>query len=259
MLTIGIVGGMSWLSSAQYYRTINGLVQSRCGGLESARIVMYSLNFTELCALQQIDDWEGAATLVARAAVSVESGGADFLLLACSTMYCAADRILEAVTIPLLHIVPPTVTHVKSQHLERVGLLGTIRTMGGESYRLPLAQHGIDLLVPANSDQLLIQEMIFREMALGALSASSRQTFLQVVERLAARGAQGVILGCTEMGLFFRPAEASVPLLDCGDLHARIASRIALGDQELATTMLSRQRGQGGSGCDSGRAVPHVA
>ena len=229
MKTIGLLGGMSWESTLPYYRHINEAVRERLGGLHSARLVLYSLDFHEIEALQRQGDWAAAGTLLADAARRLESAGADFLLLCTNTMHKVADAIEAASALPLLHIADPTAAAIPAAGLQRVGLLGTRFTMEQPFYRQRLEdRHGIQVLVPDEPDRAEVHRVIYEELCRGVVSEASRQAYRQVITRLVARGAQAVILGCTEIGLLVRADDAEVPLFDTCVLHAQAAAERAL-------------------------------
>ena len=229
MKTIGLLGGMSWESTLPYYRHINEAVRERLGGLHSARLVLYSLDFHEIEALQRQGDWAAAGTLLADAARHLESAGADFLLLCTNTMHKVADAIEAASALPLLHIADPTAAAIQAAGLQRVGLLGTRFTMEQLFYRQRLEdRHGIQVLVPDEPDRAEVHRVIYEELCRGVVSEASRQAYRQVISSLVARGAQAVILGCTEIGLLVRADDAEVPLFDTCVLHAQAAAERAL-------------------------------
>ena len=229
MKTIGLLGGMSWESTLPYYRHINEAVRERLGGLHSARLVLYSLDFHEIEALQRQGDWAAAGTLLADAARHLESAGADFLLLCTNTMHKVADAIEAASALPLLHIADPTAAAIQAAGLQRVGLLGTRFTMEQPFYRQRLEdRHGIQVLVPDEPDRAEVHRVIYEELCQGVVSEVSRQAYRQVITRLVARGPQAVILGCTEIGLLVRADDAEVPLFDTCVLHAQAAAERAL-------------------------------
>jgi aspartate racemase len=230
MKTIGLIGGMSWESTLPYYRHVNEAIKARLGGLHSARLVLYSVDFHEIEQLQRSGDWQRAGALLGEAAVSLERAGAEFLVLCTNTMHKVADAIEQAVGIPLLHIADPTAEAIRASGLQRVGLLGTRFTMEQPFYRERLEnRHGIQVLVPDEADRLLVHRVIYEELCLGTVREESRQAYREVIARLVAQGAQAVILGCTEIGLLVGDADAAVPLFDTTLLHARAAADQALG------------------------------
>jgi aspartate racemase len=230
MKTIGLIGGMSWESTVPYYRIINEAVRDALGGLHSARIVLYSVEFHDVERLMREGDWEGCGRMLAEAACALRDAGADFLVLCTNTMHKLADRIQEAAGIPLLHIVDPTAGEVKRAGLLTVGLLGTRVTMEQEFYRGRLRDlHGIEVLVPPGPDRQIVDRVIFGELCLGKVLGESRSAFLRIIRDLAGRGAQGVIFGCTEIQMLVGPEDTDIPVFDTAALHARGAVERALG------------------------------
>jgi aspartate racemase len=230
MLTIGLLGGMSWESTVPYYRTVNEVVKARLGGLHSAKVVLVSVDFAEVERLQHAGAWDAAGELLAGAARSLEAAGADFVVVCTNTMHKVADAIEAAVGIPLLHIADPTAAAIRAAGLDTVGLLGTRFTMEQDFYvgRLE-ARHGLTVLTPPAAGRELVHRVIYEELVLGRTLESSRAAFRRVIEDLVARGAQGVILGCTEISLLVGPEDASVPLFDTTALHATAAAERAIG------------------------------
>ena len=229
MQTIGLIGGMSWESTAVYYRIINETVKAERGGLHSARVVLVSVDFAEIEACQAAGDWETAGVFLAAAARQVAMAGADFLVLCTNTMHRVAAAIEDAVTIPLLHIADATAEAIRRHGIPVVGLLGTRYTMEQDFYRGRLEErHGLEVVVPDDRDREIVDSVIYRELCLGEVKESSRQRFQEVIQRLVARGAGGVILGCTEIGLLVRAEDAPVPLFDTAEIHARAAARRSL-------------------------------
>ena len=229
MKTIGLIGGMSWESTVPYYQTINRIVGQRLGGLHSAKVALYSVDFDEIEKLQHAGGWEESGEILADAAKAVRRAGADFLVLATNTMHKVAAQIEAAVDIPLLHIADATAARVKAAGLTRVGLLGTRFTMEEDFYRGRLeTRHGLSVLTPPAGQRALVHDVIYRELCLGNVRGESRQGFQQVVTDLVAREAQGVILGCTEIGLLLRSEDATVPLFDTATIHAEAAALYAL-------------------------------
>jgi aspartate racemase len=227
--TIGLVGGMSWESTVPYYQIINRAVGARLGGLHSAKIALYSVEFQEIERLQHEGRWEEAGLILAEAARAVRRAGADVIVLCTNTMHKVADRIEAAVDVPLLHIADATAARVTAAGVVRVGLLGTRFTMEEPFYRGRLeSRHGLDVVVPPDGERALVHRVIYEELCLGAVNDGSRRAFQQVVSGLVARGADGVILGCTEIGLLLRPEDAPVPLFDTARIHAEAAAEFAL-------------------------------
>ena len=231
MKTIGLIGGMSWESTALYYREINELVKQRLGGLHSARVLLYSVDFAEIESLQHAGEWEKTASILAAAARSLESGGADFFLICTNTMHKVAKPVQEAVNIPLLHIADATAQALKEQGISRVGLLGTRFTMEQDFYKGRLQQQfGIDVLVPDIGGRDTIHRVIYDELCLGQINESSRQAYLAIVNQLQEQGAEAVILGCTEIGMLIGDCASGVPFFDTTAIHASRAVDRALGE-----------------------------
>jgi aspartate racemase len=228
MKTIGLIGGMSWESTQTYYRLINEKVREELGGLHSAKLALYSVDFAEIETLQHQGDWEATANILQSAAQSVESAGADFLVLCTNTMHKVAPQIEQAVNVPLLHIADATARALRDDGITCVGLLGTRFTMEQAFYRDRLEEHGIRVVVPEESQREMVHSVIYNELCLGEIKPDSRQAYLDVVAALADRGAQGVILGCTEIGLLIQAGDTDVPLYDTTALHADQAVQIAL-------------------------------
>ena len=236
MKVIGLIGGMSWESTVPYYRLINEAVKAQLGGLHSARIALYSLDFHEVEQLQHANDWVGAGALMAEAARKLALAGADFLVLCTNTMHKVAPAIEDAVRIPLLHIADPTGEAIKRAGLNRVGLLGTRFTMEQAFYSDRLRErHGLQVLVPSAPDREVVHRVIYEELCLGQARQGSRNEYRRIIETLVAQGAQAVILGCTEISLLIAQGDAAVPLFDTTALHARAAAQLALGPQPAAT------------------------
>ena len=231
MKTIGLIGGMSWESTVPYYQVINRVVGRRLGGLHSAKVALYSVDFDEIEHLQHAGKWEESGEILADAARAVRRAGADFLVLCTNTMHKVAPQIEAAVDIPLLHIADATAGRVKAAGIERVGLLGTRFTMEEDFYRGRLeSRHGLSVLTPPADERRLVHQVIYGELCLGKVRHESRGGFQVVAGGLVARGAQGVILGCTEIGLLLRSEDAPVPLFDTATIHAEAAAESALDD-----------------------------
>jgi aspartate racemase len=231
MKTIGLIGGMSWESTLEYYRIMNEAVKEKLGGFHSAKIVMYSVDFAEVEDMQHRGEWDRAAVLLADAARRVQAAGADFALLATNTMHRVYDEVRGAIHIPVLHIADVTGREITGRGLARVGLLGTRFTMEQEFYKGKLARdHGLEVLVPGEDERRAIHAILYDELCLGQIKEASRQVFRKIVARLEDRGAQGVILGCTEIPLIVSQKDYALPLFDTTDLHARAAVDLALSE-----------------------------
>ncbi|MBB5711445.1 aspartate/glutamate racemase family protein [Sphingomonas xinjiangensis] len=231
MRMIGLIGGMSWESSAEYYRILNEGVRDRLGATASARCLLWSFDFSEVEALQQRGDWDGLTASMVDAAQRLEAAGADMLLICTNTMHRMASAIEAATSIPLLHIADPTAERVKSTGIRRVGLLGTAFTMEHSFYKDRLRdRHGLDVIVPGEIDRAIVHRIIYDELVGGRVLPTSREACRGVISRLVQNGAEAVILGCTELMLLVRPDDSAVPLFDTTALHAQAAVAIALTD-----------------------------
>jgi aspartate racemase len=229
MKTIGLIGGMSWESTVPYYRQINETIKEHLGGLHSAKIILYSVNFHEVERLQRAGDWVAAGELLAGAARALESAGADFLVLCTNTMHKVAPAIEAAVGIPLFHIADPTAIAIKQAGFSKVGLLGTRFTMEQDFYRDRLRErHGLDVIVPNQEDRGIIHRVIYEELCLGKVLSDSRIEYRRIMADLVRLGAQAIILGCTEISLLVVQSDAEVPLFDTTCIHARKAAENAL-------------------------------
>ncbi|GAA2747897.1 aspartate/glutamate racemase family protein [Kitasatospora cinereorecta] len=223
-----MIGGMSWESTAEYYRLLNVLVRERLGGLHSAKCVLYSVDFAEIERLQVAGQWEEAGEVLAAAARSLEAAGAELLLICTNTMHKVADQVAGAVAVPLLHLADTTAEAVLAAGLGKVGLLGTAFTMEQDFYRERLASHGLDVLVPDAAGRAEVHRVIYEELCLGIVRDDSRAAYRAVIADLVASGAEGIVLGCTEIELLVRPEDIPVPLFATTRLHAEAAVRTAL-------------------------------
>lgn len=229
MKTIGLIGGMSWESSLEYYRLINQGVKEKLGGFHSAKSVMVSVDFAEIEVLQSEGRWQEATAMMIAAARQVQNGGADFLLICTNTMHKMAPEVQAAVSIPLLHIADAAAEAVKAQRLQKVGLLGTRFTMEQDFYRGRLAdQHGLTVLIPPEADRAIVHHVIYQELCLGRLKDDSREEYKRIIRQLVAAGAEGIVLGCTEIPLLVKPKDSPVPLFDTTLIHAQTAVEWAL-------------------------------
>ncbi|WP_313689925.1 aspartate/glutamate racemase family protein [Pantoea sp.] len=229
MKLIGLIGGMSWESTALYYRIINEQVKQQLGGLHSARSLMYSVDFQEIEQLQVAGEWEKAGDILAAAAISLEQGGADFIVLCTNTMHKVAHQLTAAVQIPLLHIADATAQRIRQSGVKRVGLLATAFTMEQDFYKGRLQQeYGIDVLVPAAAQRKVVHDIIYQELCLGVIREESRAQYREIIAQLVADGAEAIILGCTEITLLVKPEDATVPLFDTTLIHAQDAVQLAL-------------------------------
>ena len=231
MKTIGMLGGMSWESTASYYKAINEGVRDGLGGLHSAKICMYSVDFDEIEKLQHQGDWQATAEILSGAARSIEAGGADFLLICTNTMHKVAPEIEAAISIPLLHIADATAERLKANNVKRVGLLGTRFTMEEDFYKGRLTNiYNIDVVVPESDDMDIIHNVIYSELCIGKISDHSLLKYLTIIDSLRDKGAEAVILGCTEISLLVQQKHTAVPLYDTTEIHASFAVKQALQD-----------------------------
>ncbi|MCV6590478.1 MAG: aspartate/glutamate racemase family protein [Marinobacterium sp.] len=233
MKTIGLLGGMSWESTLSYYRALNEGVKKQCGGLNSAKIVLNSVNFAELEVLQHQERWDEIADTLTGAARNVASAGADFLLICTNTMHKVAPQIEQRLAIPLLHIADATAQQLQADGIQRVGLLGTAFTMEQSFYKGRLSeQYGIEVLVPDAAGRTDVHRIIYNELCLGQIQVQSRQRYLEVIDHLHQQGAEAIILGCTEIALLIKPQHTDVPLYDTTAIHAQAALECALSSKE---------------------------
>lgn len=229
MKTIGLIGGMSWESSLEYYRIVNETTKSKLGGLHSAKCIMYSVDFAEVEELQHQDRWEEAAQLMIEAAQSLERAGADFVVLCTNTMHKLADQIRSNIRIPFLHIADATAQKIQDAGFRKIGLLGTRFTMEHDFYKGRLIDNfGLDVLVPDSEDREMIHRVIYDELCLGVVKQESREQYIRVMEKLVQAGAEGIILGCTEIELLVHDGDSRVPLFPTTTIHAVAAVEYAL-------------------------------
>ncbi|MBU2874321.1 aspartate/glutamate racemase family protein [Marinobacter salexigens] len=229
MKTIGLIGGMSWESTQTYYRLINQRVRAELGGLHSAKLVLYSVDFAEIEALQHQGNWQATGDILESVAQSLESAGAEFLVLCTNTMHKVASQLERSVNAPLLHIADATANVLKKDGITCVGLLGTRFTMEQTFYIGRLQDHGIQVVVPNEPEREIVHSVIYNELCQGVVKPDSKAMYLDVVASLAERGAQGVILGCTEIGLLIQSSDTEVKLYDTTEIHAEQAVQYALG------------------------------
>jgi aspartate racemase len=231
MKVIGFIGGMSWESSAEYYRIVNQEVRARLGGVHSAKCLMWSMDFGEIERLQHDGDWSSLTAQMVAASQNLERGGADFIVICTNTMHRMADDVAAVVSIPLLHIADPTAEKIKAAGLSKVGLLGTAFTMEQDFYKGRLVSNfGLDVLIPEDADRKTVHEIIYTELVAGEVNEISRERYRQVIRRLVERGAQAIILGCTEIMLLISQDDSPVPVFDTTELHALAAVDMALAD-----------------------------
>ena len=220
MKTIGLIGGMSWESTAQYYRIINEAVKEKCGGFHSAKCVIYSVDFEEVEHLQSTGSWAKAGEMLSMAARSLEKAGVDIIIICTNTMHKVFDDIAKNIQIPMLHIADATATEIKAQNIKKVGLLGTKYTMEQDFYKFRLQQADIDVIIPDEKDREIVNRVIYEELCQGKINPDSRKEYQRIIHSLESRGAQGIILGCTEIGMLIGQSDVKVPLFDTTEIHA---------------------------------------
>ncbi|ASS64105.1 MULTISPECIES: aspartate/glutamate racemase family protein [Bacillus] len=223
MKTIGLIGGMSWESSAEYYRIINEEIKKKLGGLHSAKCLLYSVDFKEIEHYQSIGAWDKAGEALGQVARSLEKAGADFIVICTNTMHKVLGYIQEMITIPILHIADATAEQIIRQDIRSIGLLGTKYTMEQDFYKSRIASHDINVIVPDDDERELINNIIYQELCLGEIKQSSKNIYKKIINNLVNRGAEGIILGCTEIGLLVKAEDSKVPLFDTTLIHAQKA------------------------------------
>lgn len=228
MKTIGLIGGMSWESTVPYYKIINEEVRDRLGGLHSAKIILYSVEFDEIEKCQSSGDWEKSGEILGSAAHGLESAGADFILICTNTMHKVVPQVASMVHIPIVHIADATADELEKCNIQKVGLLGTKYTMTETFYKQKLIDRGIDVIIPDETEIDTVNDIIFHELCMGEIRADSRKKFQEIIDHLKAQGAEGVILGCTEIGLLIRQSDSALPVFDTTLIHAQQAVELAL-------------------------------
>lgn len=229
MRTMGLIGGMSWESTVSYYKIVNTVVKERLGGLHSARCILYSVDFHEFEEYLREENWDRISDMLSEAGQRLERAGADFVVICTNTMHNAARQVEQRLSIPLLHIADATADVILARGMRRVGLLGTAYTMEKDFYTGRLGERGLEALVPEAAERAELNRIIFEELCLGTVLPASRAKLLAAINALAAQGAEGIILGCTELGMLVTQEETAVPLFDTADIHARSAAFLALG------------------------------
>ena len=229
MKKIGMIGGMSWESSIEYYRIINQTVREKLGGLHSAKSIMYSVEFAEIEALQHQNRWDELAKIMIEAARSLERGGADFVIICTNTMHKLYDKVQNDIKIPMLNIADATAEKIKADGIDKIALLGTRFTMEEDFYKGRLVdKYGLEVIIPAAAQMEIVHRVIYDELCAGIISSDSKQKYADIIRHLVAKGAEGVILGCTEIGLLVKQKDSPVPLFDTTEIHARAAVDYAL-------------------------------
>ncbi len=235
MKTIGLIGGMSWESSVEYYRIINQLARENFGGLHSAQCIMYSYDFEQIAAAQRRDDWDGLADRLTDTALKLKASGADFIVICTNTMHKLADEVQSRAGIPVLHIADATGQKVKEKGLKKVALLGTKYTMEADFYRKRLTEHyGLEVVIPGAADRQFVHDVIFGELCQGIMDPSSKEKFKDIINGLVSSGVEGVILGCTEIPLLIKQEDVDVPIFDTTQIHAEAAIETAMGKRSHA-------------------------
>ncbi|PDY95247.1 aspartate/glutamate racemase family protein [Bacillus toyonensis] len=228
MKTIGLIGGMSWESTSEYYRILNEEIKSRLGGLHSAKCLINSVDFEEIERFQSNGDWDGAGEVLGNAAYSLQKGGADFIIICTNTMHKVVEKIKENINIPVLHIADTTAKEIKRKGIQTIGLLGTKYTMEQDFYKSRIEENNIKVIVPVEKNREKLNEIIYTELCLGKITSQSREYYKRVIEELVQKGAQGIILGCTEIGLLIKQEDVLVPIFDTTFIHAMEAVNVAL-------------------------------
>ena len=232
MKTIGLLGGMSWESTALYYQQINKMVHRKLGKLHSAKVIINSVDFEEIAALQAKGLWQEAGAYLAEQALNLEKAGAECILVCTNTMHKIAPQIEDAITVPFIHIADATAKEIVSQNIGKVALLGTAFTMEQDFYKARLQDHGIDVIIPTEADRKIVHRIIYEELCLGVINPDSRQKYEAIVERLITEGAEGIILGCTEICMLIGEVQFSVPLFDTTAIHAKEAVSFSLNENK---------------------------
>ena len=226
--TIGLIGGMSWESTVTYYKIINEVIKEKLGGLHSAKCVLYSLDFQEIEECQANGNWQKSGEILGEAAYNLEKAGADFIVICTNTMHKVVNQIKEKISIPILHIAEMTAEKILEKGLKNIALLGTKYTMEQDFYKSKLIEKGINVIIPDKNDIEIINEVIYDELCLGTINSDSKKKFLEIVDKLRSKGAEGIILGCTEIGLLIKNEDTDVPLFDTAIIHAEQAAMYSI-------------------------------
>ncbi len=228
MKILGLIGGLSWFSTAVYYRTINELINQKLGGSNSAKLLLYSVNFNDFKILQEADDWKQIETMVSDIARKLESAGADCIVMCTNTPHLIADLVQQKINIPLLHIADETAKEIVKQNANKVGLLGTKFTMEHSFFKDRLSKFGVETLIPGGADRDFIHASIFNELTKGIFKEETKKKYLDIIEKLNSEGAQGVVFGCTEISLLINQSECGITIFDTASIHAKAAVDFAL-------------------------------
>lgn len=226
--TIGLIGGMSWESTATYYKIINETVKEKLGGLHSAKCILYSVDFQEIEECQANGNWEKSGEILGEAAYNLEKAGADFIVICTNTMHKVVNQVKEKISVPILHIAEMTAEKILEKGLKNIALLGTKYTMEQDFYKSKLIEKGINVIIPDKNDIETINEVIYDELCLGTINFNSKKKFLEIVDKLRSKGAEGIILGCTEIGLLIKNEDTDVPLFDTAIIHAEQAAMYSI-------------------------------
>lgn len=236
MKIIGLIGGISWVSTLEYYRIINETVKDKLGGFHSAKLILYSVDFDEVEKLQAQGKWSEATECMIDAAQRIKKGGADFILICANTMHMMAEEVQESVKIPLLHIADATAEKIKRYHMKKVGLLGTRFTMEKDFYKERLQKkHGLEVIIPDEEERQVLHDILYSELCIGDMKQLSKEKFKKIINNLVTEGAEGVILGCTEIPLLVDQKEYEITLFDTTAIHAQAAVKYALGESEIVS------------------------
>ncbi len=233
MKTIGLIGGMSWESTITYYQIINQRIKQLLGGLHSAKILLYSVDFAEIEHYQAQGEWEQSGRVLAEIAHNLEQAGADIIIICTNTMHKVAPQIEQNIKIPILHIAEATARVIIEQGIHKIALLGTKYTMSQDFYKQKLIDNGLEVLIPEADDMEIVNQIIYQELCLGQIEAESKQKYLEIIAKLQAAGAEGIILGCTEIGLLINQDDTSLPVFDTSQIHALAAAEVAVADYNL--------------------------
>ena len=224
MKTIGLIGGMSWESTVTYYQVINDTVKEKLGGLHSAKILLYSVDFAEIEKCQSNGEWDKSAEILGEAAKNLEKAGADFIVICTNTMHKVAPQIQKMIDIPIVHIADATAEELKKKHIKRVALLGTKYTMTQDFYKDRITQNDIEVIIPDTDDIELVNSVIYDELCVGKINEDSRKEYVRIINDMKEKGAEGVILGCTEIGLLIKQSDSSLPVFDTTEIHGKVAA-----------------------------------
>ena len=231
MKTIGLIGGMSWESTVTYYQLINETIKEQCGGLHSAKILMYSVDFAEIEECQAKGEWEKSGEILANVAQNLEKAGADFIVICTNTMHKVLPRIQESINIPIIHIADATADELEKQKIKKVALLGTKYTMTQDFYKERIIARGIEVIIPEETDVEIVNRIIYEELCLGEIRETSKTEYIRIINQLKNEGAEGIILGCTEIGLLIKQEDSSLPVFDTTQIHAKVAAINAIVDK----------------------------